>query len=330
MAKKPFTYAWVEAVAQEMRKNPKLGWISQLEVPTVTLGTGEVINLAKEFGTYPSSYRTIAAPIDEDFNVGVGTGAALAGGPMVVQWPFMAGLFPTDHIFEQVSKLRAMTGGQANMPIVLICDGAARVEAMAAQHNDVGTEAVYAGFPGIKVVIPSNAYDAKGLMTAALHQPDPIIYMNYGFELGSTAPMEVPDDQYEVPIGKAAVRQEGKDLTLVAWAPATLDVGKALPEITKAGISAEYIDLRTLKPLDTETLFASAKKTGRLLVVDHAPYTNSFSSHVLAEVAQFVPGVKARKITFPDVPGPAAKEMIMWLRPDAPKILDAAKKLMAL
>ncbi len=329
MAKKPFRYAWVEAIAQEMRKNPKLSAIFQLSVPVVTLPTGEVIDLENEFGSALTTYRTIAAPIDEDFNVGIGSGAALAGCPMVVEIPSMANLFPVEHIFNQVSKLRLMTGGQANMPLVIIADGAARVEGPAAQHNDVGAESVYAFFPGIKVVDPSNAYDAKGLMTAALHNPDPVIYMNYT-EAGSSAPVEVPDDQYEVPIGKASIVQEGKDLTLMAWAPATIDVNKALPDLKSAGLSVEYIDPRTLKPLDTATLFASVKKTGRLLVVDHAPYTNSFSSHVLAEVAQFVPGAKVRKITFPDAPGPGSREMILWMRPDAPKIVDAAKQMMAM
>jgi pyruvate/2-oxoglutarate/acetoin dehydrogenase E1 component len=329
MAKKPFKYAWVEAIAQEMRKNKKLSCIFQLSVPVVTLPTGEVIDLEKEFGGPLTTYRTIAAPIDEDFNVGVGSGAALAGNPMVVEIPFMATLFPVEHIFNEISKLRAMTGGQANFPMVIIVDGAARVEGPAAQHNDTGFEAVYAFFPGVKVVVPSNAYDAKGLMTAALHQPDPVIFCNYT-EAGSSAPVDVPDEQFEVPIGKAAIRQEGQDLTLVAWAPATLDAGKAVANLKKAGITIEYIDLRSIKPLDTATLFASVKKTGRLLVVDHSPYTNSFSAHVLSEVAQFVPGAKMRRITFPDAPGPGAREMILWMRPDAPKIEDAVKKMLAM
>jgi pyruvate dehydrogenase E1 component beta subunit len=181
---------------------------------------------------------------------------------------------------------------------------------------------------GIKVVVPSDAYNGKGLMIAAIRDADPVIYVQYS-EVGSTAPVEVPDEAYTVEIGKAAVRQEGKDLTLVAWAPATIDVAKALPEIAKAGVSVEYIDLQSIKPLDTATLFASVKKTGRLLVVEHGPY-GGFSSHVISEVAQFVPGSKVRKITFPDAPGPGAREMIEWMRPDAPKILDAAVKMMKL
>ena len=110
----------------------------------------------------------------------------------------------------------------------------------------------------------------------------------------------------------------------MAWAPATVDVKTALPEIAKAGISVEFIDPRSLKPLDVDTLVTSVRKTTRLLVVEHGHYTAGFGSHVIAEVVQAVPGVKVRKIAFPDVPGPGAAGMMSWLRPDAPKIVDAA------
>jgi pyruvate/2-oxoglutarate/acetoin dehydrogenase E1 component len=181
--------------------------------------------------------------------------------------------------------------------------------------------------PGVKVVVPSNAYDAKGLLIAAIRDPDPVIYFDYP-EVKSGEQPDVPDDAYEVPLGKAVVRQPGKDVTLVAWAPASVEVKRALPLIAKAGISVEYIDPRTLKPLDVDTLAASVKKTRKLLVVEHGHYTASYGSHVIAEVVQAFPGVKARKIAFPDVPGPGAAGMMGWLRPDAPKIVDAAMQIM--
>jgi pyruvate dehydrogenase E1 component beta subunit len=322
MAKKPFGYAWLEGVAQEMRANKNVCYVAQLNVPTATLPTGEVIDLAKEFGTV----RTVRAPIDEDLNVNMSIGASMAGLKMVAATPSMVMHWGMEFIHNQAGSLRLMTGGQANTSFVLIVQGASRVGGPAAQHVDVGAEAAYATLPGIKVVVPSDAYNGKGLMIAAIRDADPVIYVQYS-EVGSTAPVEVPDEAYTVEIGKAKVRQEGKDLTLVAWAPATIDVGKALPEIAKAGVSVEYIDLQSIKPLDTATLFASVKKTGRMLVVEHGAYVG-FSSHVISEVAQFVPGVKVRKITFPDAPGPGSKEMIEWMRPDAPKIFDAALKMM--
>ncbi len=322
MAKKPFGYAWLEGVAQEMRTNKNVCYVGQLNIPTATLPTGEVINLAKEFGLV----RTVRAPIDEDLNVNMSIGAAMAGLKMVTAIPSMVPWWGMEFIANQAGSLRLMTGGQATTSFVLILQGASRVGGPAAQHVIVGAEAAYATLPGIKVVVPSDAYNAKGLMIAAIRDADPVMYVSYS-EVGSTAPVEVPDEAYVVEIGKAAVRKEGKDLTLVAWAPATVDVAKALPEIAKAGVDVEYIDLQSIKPLDTATLFASVKKTGRLLVVEHGPY-DGFSSHVISEVAQFVSGAKCRKITFPDAPGPGSREMIEWMRPDAPKILDAAVKMM--
>ena len=135
-------------------------------------------------------------------------------------------------------------------------------------------------------------------MIAAIRDPDPVVYLDYGEVKGGEQP-DVPDEAYEVPLGKAEVRQQGRDLTLVAWAPATVDVKRALPDIAKAGISVEFIDPRSLKPLDVETLVASVKKTRRLLVVEHGHYTAGFGSHVIAEVVQAVPGVKAQEDRVP-------------------------------
>jgi pyruvate dehydrogenase E1 component beta subunit len=259
--------------------------------------------------------------------VGAAIGAAAAGSKAIARLPAMAQIFALEYVYNQAGKLRSMTGGQASMPFVLWLDGAGRRGGSAGQHTDVGAEALYANLPGIKVVAPSNAYDARGLLTAAIRDPDPVVYMDYP-EVKSGDQPDVPDEAYEVPLGQAVVRQKGSDLTLVAWAPATVDARQALPELAAAGISVEFIDPRSLKPLDVNTLIASARKTRRLLVVEHGHYTGGFGSHVIAEVAQEVPGVKARKIAFPDVPGPGAGGMMSWLRPDAPKIVDAAKRLM--
>ena len=325
MAKKTYNYAQIEAVAQEMRRNKDMVFFYEYETPVATLPTGEVLDLVKEFGTPRTSGTGWA--IDESWIVGAAIGVATAGSIAIARTPSMAGIYAIEYIYNQAGKLRSMTGGQASMPFVLWQGGGSRTRGSAGQHTEVGQEALYANLPGVKVVVPSNAYDAKGLLIAAIRDPDPVVYYDYP-EVKSGDQPDVPDDAYEVPLGKAIVRQPGKDLTLVAWAPATVDVKRALPDLAKAGISVEYIDPRTLKPLDVDTLAASVKKTRRLLVVDHGHYTNSFSSHVIAEVVQAVPGVKAKKIAFPDVPGPGAAGMMTWLRPDAPKIVDAAVQMM--
>ena len=326
MAVKPYAYAVLEAVAQEMRADPYMAFFWEYSAPVATLPSGQILDLAKEFGIPRTS--GLGWAIDETWIWGTAAGYAMTGQKVVARVPSMANVFAIEYVFEQIGKLRHMTGGQANMPLVLWADGAGRVRGSAGQHADAGQETLYANLPGVKVVVPSNAYDAKGLMVAAIRDPDPVVYFDYA-EVRSTAPLDVPDDPYEVPIGKAAVRQEGKDLTIVSWAPATVDVEKALPEIQKAGISAEYIDLRSLKPMDTDTLVASVQKTKRLLVVEHGHYTAGFSAHVVAEAAQRVPGAKFMRITFPDAPPPGAQVMIQWLRPDPPKILDAAKRMVA-
>ena len=325
MAKKSYSYAELEAVAQEMRANPDMVFYYEYQRPVSTLPTGEVLDLVGEFGDIRTSGP--GWPIDEQWIAGAAIGAAAAGSKAIARLPSMAQLFALEYVYNQAGKLRAMTGGQASMPFVLWVDGAGRGRGRAGQHTDVGAEALYANLPGIKVVVPSNAYDAKGLLTAAIRDPDPVVYIDYP-EVRSGEQPDVPDEAYAIPFGEAVVRQQGRDLTLVAWAPATVDVRRALSEIAEAGISVEYIDPRSLKPLDVETLARSARKTRRLLVVEHGHYTGGFGSHVIAEVVQEVPGVRVRKIAFPDVPGPGAASMMSWLRPDAPKIVDAAKQLM--
>jgi pyruvate dehydrogenase E1 component beta subunit len=326
MAVKPFAYSVLEGIALEMRANPNSAFFWEYQDPVATLPTGEVLNLAKEFGMPRTSGRGWA--IDEHWIWGAAAGVAMTGVPTIARVPSMATIYAIEIVFNQVGKLRYMTGGQVNMPLVLWIDGAGRTKGSAGQHTDVGQEVWYANIPGLKVVVPSNAYDAKGLMAAAIRDPDPVVYYGYS-EVASTAPMDVPDDAYTVPIGKAAVRQEGKDLTLVAWAPATIDVLKSLPLLQQAGISVEYIDPRTLKPMDFDTVAASVQKTKRLLVVEHGHYTGGFGGHIVAEIAQRVPGTKVMRLAFPDAPGPGAEGMMSWMRPDAPKIVDASKKLMA-
>lgn len=327
MPKKPYAYAVLEGIAQEMRRNKELCFFYEYQSPTATLPTGEVLDLWTEFGTPRTSGWGWA--VDEAWYIGCAAGLALTGVPVVVWIPFMAMGMVFEVIFQQISKRHYSTGGVEGMPLVVRMDGSSRSAAAGAQHSDVGQETMYANMPGLKVVVPSNAYDAKGLMIAAIRDPNPVIFYDYYIDVAAGEQPDVPDDAYEVPIGKAVVRQEGKDLTLVAWAPATVDVGEAMPEIAKAGISVEHIDLRSIKPWDTDAVLASVKKTGKLLVVEHGHYTSSFGSHVLAEVAQNVAGVKVRKISYSDAWAPTAREMAVWMRPDAPKIMDAVKKMVA-
>jgi pyruvate dehydrogenase E1 component beta subunit len=186
---------------------------------------------------------------------------------------------------------------------------------------------MYGNIPGIKVVIPANPYDAKGLMHAAIRDPDPVVFCHY--RQINTVQIDVPDNDYVVEVGKAAVRQEGSDITLVGFGPSAIEINKAVPELEAAGVSVEVIDPISLKPLDVETIVASAQKTGRLLAVDWGHQTLSAITEVIAQAAIGAPGTKFSRLAFPDAPPPGSKVMIEWMTPDAPKIVDAAQKLLA-
>jgi pyruvate dehydrogenase E1 component beta subunit len=240
--------------------------------------------------------------------------------------PSMSNIRPIELVFNQVGKLRHMTGGQASMPMVVWADFAGRRAGSAGQHADAGQEALYGNIAGLKVVIPANPHDAKGLMHAALRDPDPIIFCHYR-QINDIV-VDVPDNDYVVEIGKAAIRQEGNDITLVGFGPSANEINKAAAELQAAGVSVEVIDPITLKPLDSQTIIASAQKTGRLLAVDWGHQTLSAVTEVIAQAAMGAPGTKFARLAFPDAPPPGSRVMIEWMTPDAPKIVSAARKLL--
>jgi pyruvate/2-oxoglutarate/acetoin dehydrogenase E1 component len=216
-----------------------------------------------------------------------------------------------------------ISGGVEHCPMVLNLTDAGRRPGSGQQHGHAGEECIYANMAGLKVVVPHKVYDIKGLMHAAIRDGGPVAF----FTNSGEASADIPDEPFVVPIGKAQILQEGTDITIASIPPANLEVEKALPDLAKAGISVEYFDPRTLKPFDEDTLVNSVTKTKRLLVVSHGQYTNDFSSHMIAVAAQAVSGAKFYKITFPDAPCPGSGPMVDWMIPDAPKIIDAAQKL---
>jgi acetoin:2,6-dichlorophenolindophenol oxidoreductase subunit beta len=323
MATKAGKYAILEGVRQEMQANPLLTLFYQ--TPEVAVSPmGQVINLYSEFGE-PRIPKGTA--IDEEWYVGAAAGMSMTGVPCIAHCPSMTTLRAFELVFNQIGKLRHMTGGQANMPLVIWQDAAGRNPGMAGQHADSGQESLYAALPGVKVVVPSNPYDAKGLMIAAIRDTDPVVFFHYGAI--NNVKIDVPDDAYEVKIGEAAIRQEGTDVTIVGYGPAAIEINTAMPDLQTAGISAEIIDPRSLKPLPIDAIVASVKKTGRLLAVDHGHETLCAATEIIARCAMAVPGAKFSRLAFPDAPPPGSKVMISWMTPDAPKIVEATQKLMA-
>jgi len=284
---------------------------------------GQVIDLKKEFGLL----RVLDGPIDEEWQVGGAIGMAMTGTPAIAYVPGMCTLRAFELVFNQAGKWRYMTGGQTNLPLVIWQVGMGRNPGLAAQHADAGQEVLYASIPGLRVVVPSNPYDAKGLMTAALRNGDPVAFFHYGAI--NAASVDVPDNDYVVPIGEAAVRQEGHDITIVGIAAAQVEVMKAAKGLQAAGISAEIIDPRTLKPFPIEAVAKSVSKTRRLLVCDHGHETAGSAAEIIALTAMACPGAKFARCTFPDAPSPAAKEMILWMTPHAENVIGFAKKMLS-
>jgi len=320
----PRTFAILSAIQSEMQRQPNLVYSQQGSTGSGSRADGKNIDLLQEFGLDRALAR-FGQVIDEEWMASSAVTYAASGYTACTQLPAMTTMYPAEIMFNTAGKIRYMSGGQFTVPVVMYQGGSGRGIADAV-HAEAGTEEVYAWMAGVKVVCPHKVYDCKGLMASALRANCAVEYLNYSTE----ASADIPDEPYLVPIGKAQILLTGTDLTIATWPPANVEVEKALPDLTKAGIKVDYFDVRTLKPFDEATLVASVKKTGRLLVVSHGHYTNGFSSFIIAVAAQEVPGAKFRMITFPDCPSPGVAELCNWLKPDAPKIVEAAQKMMKL
>jgi pyruvate/2-oxoglutarate/acetoin dehydrogenase E1 component len=319
---KSMSYAILEAIQGEMRQNKLLTLFYEYQRPSASW-SGKAINLEKEFGRP----RVQFCAIDEQWIVGGALGMAMTGVPAIAHIPSMTTFIPYELMFNHAGKLRHMTGGQAAFPMVLWADMLGRAAFQAGQHADAGLESSYARLAGLKVVIPSNPYDAKGLMISAIRDVDPVVYCQYS--MPATGP-EVPDEPYTVPIGEPAVRAEGKDITIVGYAPQTTEIAKAVEQLRKDGASAEFIDPRTLAPLEgvMPTIIKSVQKTGRLLTSDDGSYNFCNGAEIIARVAEAVPGARFKRLAFPDAPPPGAPEMINYMRVNAGNIVAAAKNLL--
>jgi pyruvate dehydrogenase E1 component beta subunit len=314
-------YSVLEAVQHEMQKDPNMIWLFELTPPVASNPGKPVINLEKEFGRK----RVVNTGIDEMWMVAATLGAGLAGSKAATYIPYQGACMPFQIIQNHAGKLRTMTGGKASMPVVFIMEMTGQTPGFAGQHSDYEIDTYYAHIPGVKTVIPSTPYDAKGMMVSAIRDPNPVVYLYPGGLRDLVE--EVPDDQYEVPLDKAAVRTEGSDITIVSSGGGMPEMLKAAEQLQKDGMGVEAIDLRSLKPMDTETLVKSVQKTKRLLTFDQSYYTLCPGAEVIARVAENVDGARYKRVAFPDAAPPASPEMFLWMRPNADHLIAAAKKL---
>lgn len=235
------------------------------------------VDLQKKFGVE----RAFDAPLAESAIVGTGIGMAINGLKPVVEMQFMGFSYPAfNQIITHAARMRNRSRGALTVPMVIRAPYGGGIRAL--EHHSESTEALYAQIPGLKVVIPSTPYDAKGLLIAAIRDPDPVIFLEPK-RIYRAFKQEIPEDAYELPIGKAKVVQEGEDITVIAWGAMVPDVQKSLKLIDE-NISVEIIDLRTIAPIDRETIAESVRKTGRMLVVQEAPRTLGVGSELVSIV----------------------------------------------
>lgn len=295
-----YSLAINEALHQCMAKDPDVFIIGQgLKSPWYVGNTAT--GLLKRFG----EARVIDTPVSENAMTGAAVGAAIAGMKAIAVHPrmdFM--LYAYDPIINEAANWSYMSGGASSVPAV-IWGIINRGGKQGAQHSQ-SFHATFAHIPGLKVVMPSTPCDAKGLMAAAILDPNPVIFIDDRWLYGTTGP--VPREFYTVPIGKAAVRAKGRDVTIVASSYLAVEAEGAAKELLKERVSAEVIDLRTVKPLDAKTILASVAKTGRLVVADGGWKTCGLSAEIAALVAENIPhALKAPvvRVALPDCPAPA-------------------------
>ena len=313
-----------DAMAEEMRRDDAV-FVMGEEVAEYQGAYKITQGLLGEFG--PS--RVIDTPITEAGFAGLGIGAAFAGlRPIVEFMTFNFAMQAIDHIVNSAAKTLYMSGGQMSCPIVFRGPNGAAAR-VAAQHSQEYS-AWYAHVPGLKVVAPSTAADAKGLLKAAIRDPNPVVFLENEILYGVAGPVPKLDD-FVIPIGKAKVARPGKDVTIVSWSRGMVYALDAAKQLEAEGIEAEVIDLRTLRPLDMETVLASVRKTNRIVTVEEAWPVCSLGSEICARVtAEAFDYLDAppTKVSGADVPMPYAANLEKLALPGAPEVVAAVKAVL--
>jgi pyruvate dehydrogenase E1 component beta subunit len=277
-----------------------------------------------------SERRVVDAPIAEMGFAGIGVGAAMVGlRPIIEFMTFNFSLVAIDQIINNAAKIYQMSAGQFTVPIVFRGPSGPAVQ-VASQHSQ-SLESFYANVPGLKVVMPSTPYDAKGLLKTAIRDDNPIVFMEGETLYGMTG--EVPEAEYVLPIGKGDVKREGKDVTLVAWSRMVhtcLDAAKAL---AAEGIEAEVVDPRTLRPLDVEVITTSVRKTGRCVIVEVGWPLAGYGAEIAYQVQRHCMDyldAPVERVTSDDVPMPYAKNLEDEVQPQVKDVVGAVKRALYL
>jgi len=312
-----------EAQAQALEVDPRVFIMGEgVNDPDGIFGT--TLGLHQKFG----NERVFDLPLAENGFTGVAVGAAIAGmRPIVVHMRMDFLLLSADQIINHAAKWRYMFGGKQHVPLT-VRTVIGRGWGSAAQHSQ-SLQALFLHAPGLKLVMPSNAYDAKGLLLASIADPDPVIFIEHRWLYQHTE--HVPEEMYAIPLGKGTIKRKGKDVTIVATSYMVFETVQAAKQLYEQDdIDVEIVDLRTIHPMDDDLLFTSVRKTGRLIIADTGWKTGGVSAEIMARVAEKnFSYLKApmKRVALPDTPTPASPVLEKAYYPGKVEIITAAKRV---
>jgi pyruvate/2-oxoglutarate/acetoin dehydrogenase E1 component len=325
MRKIKYREAISEALREEMNRDERVFIIGE----DVGQFGGVFQSTATLWETFGPS-RVVDTPISEQAIVGTALGAALVGLRPVAEIMFVdfTGL-AMDQIANQCAKFHFMTGGQAIVPVVVKTQGGVGF-GDAAQHSQ-SLEAWHTHIPGLKVVMPSTPFDAKGLLKASIRDDNPVIFIEHKLLYLTEGPVPENDD-YTIPLGKADIKREGQDITIIAWSKMVLDSLEAANELEKEGVDVELVDVRTLKPLDLDTILQSVKKTGKVVIVHEACKTGGFGGEIAALIVENAfdyLDAPIKRVAALDTPIPYASQLYGAVIPNPDTIIKGVKELIS-
>jgi pyruvate dehydrogenase E1 component beta subunit len=312
-----------EAMSEEMRRDPSIFLMGE-EVAHYDGAYKVSKGMLAEFG--PS--RVVDTPIAEGAFAGLGIGAAMVGmRPIIEFMTFNFSLVAYDQVINNAAKIRYMSGGQLSVPVVFRGPNGP-AENLASQHS-TSVDSLYAHFPGLKVVTYATAHDAKGLLKSAIRDNNPVVFLESELTYGMSG--EVPEEEYLIPLGQAEIKAQGTDLTFVSWGKQVFNCQAAVAELAKQGISAQLVDLRSLRPLDEQTLYQAVARTGRCVIVHEGHLYAGIGAEISARVQEACfDHLKAPvlRVASRDVPHPYATNLEQLVVPGLDRVLAAAKTVM--
>lgn len=318
-----FRQALNEALIEEMRRDEKVFLMGE-EVAEYNGAYKVSQGMLDEFG----EDRVIDTPITELGFAGLGVGAAMNGlRPIIEFMTFNFSLVAIDQVINSAAKMMSMSGGQFNIPIVF--RGPTGNAGMLSSQHSQNFENWYANTSGLKVVVPSNPYDAKGLLKTSIRDDDPVIFMESELMYGDKG--QVPEEEYLIPLGSAEVKKEGNDVTLVSFGKMMKVVFEAADALNKEGVSVEVIDLRSVRPIDYKTIVESVKKTNRLVVVEEAWPLAAISSELAYHIQKYAfdyLDAPVQRVNSKDLPLPYAPTLIEEILPNVKRTVDAINAVM--